>query len=431
MRFFPSAPGTTTPDLPTRRRRRLAAYAVLVLACSGIAAPLAHADNDREHTLKQRQDRVQGRIHHASHDLDESSKAYARASARLDHARTELRQARARLQRVHDRLDDARRQADRLQRELREAQAKLDKAAVALREARDEVASQREELRGRVIGEATTGNPELAALSSLLDSGSVEDVIVNQTASGLVVGRETDVLADLEDAEAAVEDHKHEVETARNQVERKKEAADRTVQRVHGLVSDARETKERVGHLVTKASHARHAALRARAHDRAALQRLEKREARIKQRILALSRRQSGSYTGPTDGLLQYPVNGPVTSPFGWRIHPIYGYWGLHNGTDFGAACGAPLVASASGTVINEYYDEVYGNRLYLAIGKINGNTITLVYNHMSSYAVGEGAHVSRGQLVGRVGQTGWATGCHLHFIVMRNGTPVDPMGYL
>jgi murein DD-endopeptidase MepM/ murein hydrolase activator NlpD len=402
-----------------------------VLACSGIA-PLAQADdNDREHTLKQRQDQVQGRIHHASHDLDESSKAYARATARLDSARTELRQSRARLERVRDRLGDARRQAERLQRELKDAQAKLDKAAAALREARDEVADQRDELRGTVIGEATAGNPQLEAISSFLDSGSVEDIIVSQTASGLVVGRETDVLADLEDAEAAVEDHKAEVEAARNQVERKKVAADRTVQRVHGLVTDARETKERVGHLVTKATHARRAALRARAHDRAALQRLEKREERIKQRILELSRRQSGSYTGPTDGLLQYPVNGPVTSPFGWRIHPIYGYWGLHNGTDFGAPCGAPLVASASGTVIDEHYDEVYGNRLYLAIGKINGNTITLVYNHMSAYAVGEGAHVARGQMVGRVGETGWATGCHLHFIVMRNGTPVDPMGYL
>lgn len=400
--------------------------------CSGITATPAHADeNHRERVLKHRQQLVQGRVRRASQMLDESSKAYARASARLDQARTELHQARARLQRVRDRLGDARRQADRLQRELKDAQARLDKAAAALREAQDKVADQRDELRGRVIGEATQGNPELDAFSSLLDSGSVEDVIVSQTASGLVVGRESDVLSDLEDAEAAVEDHKNEVEAARNKVERKKDAADRTVQRVHGLVTDARETRERVGHLVTKSARARRAAARARAHDREVLQRVQKREDRIKQRILALSRRQSGSYTGPTDGLLLPPVNGTVTSPFGWRIHPIYGYWGLHNGVDIGAACGAPLVASASGTVIDEYYDEVDGNRLFLAIGKVNGNTITLIYNHMAGYAVGEGARVARGQLVGRVGDSGWSTGCHVHLTVMRNGTPVDPMGYL
>ena len=121
------------------------------------------------------------------------------------------------------------------------------------------------------------------------------------------------------------------------------------------------------------------------------------------------------------------PVSGPVTSPFGWRTHPIYGYWGLHDGTDFGAGCGAPLWAGESGTVINEYYDEVYGNRLYLSVGTVNGANLTLVYNHLSSYNVSEGARVGRGDVVGYVGSTGWSTGCHLHFTVLRNGEPGRP----
>ncbi|HWJ83078.1 MAG TPA: peptidoglycan DD-metalloendopeptidase family protein [Nocardioides sp.] len=429
MRFFPSAPGST---LPSCRRKRLAAYAVAVLATTGIGVPLANADDDHhQHQLQHRQDLVQGRINHAQHDLDESSKSYSRATARLDSAQTELRQARAALERVRRRLADARATATRLRKELKDAQARLDKAAEALREARDEVAAQREQLRGTVLDQATNGNPMLETVSSYLDSGSVEDIMVTQTASGLVVGRESDVLDALETAEAAVEDHKQEVEAARNEVERKKVAADRTVDRVAGLVAEARDTKDRVDALVVKAVHARRAALNARRHDREALQRLQQREAAIKVKILRLSQQQDGNYTGPADGLLMPPVNGPVTSPFGWRIHPIYGYWGLHNGTDFGAPCGAPLVASASGTVIDEHYDSVYGNRLYLAIGRINGATITLVYNHMSGYRVSQGAHVGRGDVLGYVGQTGWATGCHLHFIVMRNGTPVDPMTYL
>ena len=61
----------------------------------------------------------------------------------------------------------------------------------------------------------------------------------------------------------------------------------------------------------------------------------------------------------------------------------------------------------------------------------VNGASITLVYNHMSGYAVGEGDHVRRGQKVGSSGSTGWSTGCHLHFIVLRNGEPTDPMKYL
>ena len=73
----------------------------------------------------------------------------------------------------------------------------------------------------------------------------------------------------------------------------------------------------------------------------------------------------------------------------------------------------------------------VYGNRLYLSVGNVNGANLTLVYNHLSGYTVGEGDRVGRGDVVGYVGSTGWSTGCHLHFTVLRNGEPVDPMTYL
>jgi murein DD-endopeptidase MepM/ murein hydrolase activator NlpD len=124
-------------------------------------------------------------------------------------------------------------------------------------------------------------------------------------------------------------------------------------------------------------------------------------------------------------------VPGIVTSPFGYRIHPIYGYWGLHDGTDFRVACGEPLHAAASGHVISRYYSSVYGNRLYVGVGMVNGKYLTVVYNHMSGYAVGPGQNVSRGQVVGYAGDTGWSTACHLHFTVLANGQPVNPMNYM
>ena len=89
------------------------------------------------------------------------------------------------------------------------------------------------------------------------------------------------------------------------------------------------------------------------------------------------------------------------------------------------------MFAGAAGTVTSTYYDEVYGNRLYLSIGTVNGANLTLVYNHMSGYKVSNGARVGRGDVVGYVGTTGWSTGCHMHFTVLRNGNPVDPMQYL
>jgi len=125
--------------------------------------------------------------------------------------------------------------------------------------------------------------------------------------------------------------------------------------------------------------------------------------------------------------LLMKPVNGPITSPYGWRIHPIYHYWGLHDGDDFGAPCGAPLFAVANGTVMSQYYSSVWGNRLYINLGLINGHNVTVIYNHLSAYRSHVGEHVTRGQVVGLVGTTGWSTGCHTHFTVMVNGKPVNP----
>jgi murein DD-endopeptidase MepM/ murein hydrolase activator NlpD len=169
------------------------------------------------------------------------------------------------------------------------------------------------------------------------------------------------------------------------------------------------------------------------------LEKLKQEEARIKKKILAAiaaaeaaaAAAGSDGFQGESDGFLDYPVSGRLTSPFGYRTHPIYGYYGLHDGTDFGAGCGSSLGAVADGTVVSAYYSSVYGNRLYLSVGRVNGASLVAVYNHASSYRVGVGDKVSRGETLGYVGSTGWSTGCHLHFTILRNGDAVDPMGYL
>jgi murein DD-endopeptidase MepM/ murein hydrolase activator NlpD len=88
-------------------------------------------------------------------------------------------------------------------------------------------------------------------------------------------------------------------------------------------------------------------------------------------------------------------------------------------------------VAAASGKVVAKYFSSVYGNRLFVYVGRVNGKNLTIVYNHAASYGVGVGQQVSRGQVVGSVGDTGWSTACHLHFTVLADGRPVNPMNYL
>ncbi len=112
-------------------------------------------------------------------------------------------------------------------------------------------------------------------------------------------------------------------------------------------------------------------------------------------------------------------------------MHPIYHYWGLHDGDDFGAACGTPIWAAGRGHILSEYFSSVWGNRLFLNLGLINGKNVTVIYNHLSAYRTSVGQAVSRGQVVGLIGTTGWSTGCHTHMTVMVNGVAVDPTPWL
>ena len=122
------------------------------------------------------------------------------------------------------------------------------------------------------------------------------------------------------------------------------------------------------------------------------------------------------------------PMKPPViTSPYGYRIHPIYGYRKLHAGTDFRAYCGTPIIAAASGTVQWAKSVGGFGNQVLLNHGSPNGTSLMTSYNHLSSFALRTGDQVIQGQVVGYSGTTGTSTACHLHFEVYVDGSTVDP----
>ncbi|MDU3273029.1 MAG: peptidoglycan DD-metalloendopeptidase family protein, partial [Cutibacterium sp.] len=106
-------------------------------------------------------------------------------------------------------------------------------------------------------------------------------------------------------------------------------------------------------------------------------------------------KRSSGS-TRKASSYFDYPVNGPITSPYGQRFHPVLHVWKLHDGTDFGASCGTPIRAPRDGVVAEKYFNRGYGNRLMLDHGKVGDHYVTTGYNHASSYTVRVGQHVSR-----------------------------------
>ena len=117
----------------------------------------------------------------------------------------------------------------------------------------------------------------------------------------------------------------------------------------------------------------------------------------------------------------------PVTSPYGYRIHPIYGTSRLHTGIDYGASEGTPIRASADGVVVSASWFGGYGNATIID----HGGGLATLYGHQSSMGVSAGQKVTAGQTIGRVGCTGDCTGPHVHFEVRVNGDPVNPANYL
>jgi murein DD-endopeptidase MepM/ murein hydrolase activator NlpD len=126
-------------------------------------------------------------------------------------------------------------------------------------------------------------------------------------------------------------------------------------------------------------------------------------------------------------GKLLWPTNGKISSNFGMRTSTTTGRSRMHNGLDIYAPIGTPVIASDSGQVLKAEYDGGYGYSIII----YHGGGIATVYAHLSGFNVSTGQFVQRGQIIGYVGNTGYATGYHLHFEVRINGQSKNPSSYL
>jgi len=165
--------------------------------------------------------------------------------------------------------------------------------------------------------------------------------------------------------------------------------------------------------------------------DRRTYERAERELAKQSSRLTQMLRsnaKTSPKFTTTSDFIM--PVRAAVTSPFGWRTHPIFKSRKFHSGVDLGAGMGTPVKASNSGVVVYSGWYGGYGKVVILDHGTYKGKPTSTLYAHMSSYNVSKGAKVSKGQVIGKVGSTGYSTGPHLHFEVRINGSPVNPLSY-
>ncbi len=166
--------------------------------------------------------------------------------------------------------------------------------------------------------------------------------------------------------------------------------------------------------------------------DRKTYERAERELARQSASIQSMIARNRGRSTVKiTSTGFMRPIGGRITSPFGWRTHPIFNSRTFHSGVDIAGPNHGSIHASNSGKVIYSGWYGGYGKVVILDHGVVNGKPTTTLYAHMSSIKVGQGQFVHKGDVVGYEGTTGYSTGPHVHFEVRINGKPNNPLNYI
>jgi murein DD-endopeptidase MepM/ murein hydrolase activator NlpD len=272
-------------------------------------------------------------------------------------------------------------------------------------------------LNRRLVSTYESGTPD--ELSFLLSASSFSDLIDGLDYVRLVVRRDREIVAEVDSS-------KHEIAVARWQTRRLRRTVRHQAEIVAVRVHQVRVLRDQLvankGRLEAARERERvsldqlTAAERADAEEIDALQEVS---ADLAAKIRAAQAHSTVQHVSGAGFI--WPVNAPITSPFGWR-------WGrMHEGIDLGAAYGTPIAAAASGVVIYAGWEGGYGNLVVID----HGGGLATAYGHQSRIAVSVGQSVSQGEIIGYVGSTGHSTGPHLHFEVRVNGQAVDPLGYL
>jgi murein DD-endopeptidase MepM/ murein hydrolase activator NlpD len=373
----------------------------------------AQSEEDRLDQIESEIADLEAQIGAAESSRNETSAVLEETRRRLEEIRGQLDEAQARLDAVVSDIADQEADIAELERQIGVLEEALAQTQLEQLTTRTQLRERAVDLYvngsysvGRVVfsvADATDASVGVAYAENLLDSTSFLlrslEALENQEEAqrqGLADRREEEevVLAALEEDRARAEERRAEIDTLRAEV------ADELAGQEALLASINADIAALDGHIGSLEAEARQI------------------EAEIAARQV-----QGGS----NPGVLAWPVPGPMTSAFGYRIHPITGTSRLHAGIDLNGSTGDPIRAAGGGTVILAEWYGGYGNAVVID----HGGGLSTLYAHQSSLNVSRGQSVSQGDVVGWVGSTGFSTGPHLHFETREYGTPVDPMGYL
>lgn len=349
--------------------------------------------------------------------LDESSdqKKLNQVNNQINQVKKELNENKKKQKSINDQINELDRKIDKTEREISDinveigrTKKKIVKAKEELVQAENNIHDKNDTLNARL--NVMYKNGDIGYAQVLLDSESIIDLLSNLDMVKKIFQQDMDLLAYMKE-------QRDEIDTKKKTLESHKSSMDRMLRNMN---SKQKELEVNRGQM------------------RNVKEELKKNSKELEKQVDAMNayarkieeeirRKQStGKYIG---GKLAWPAPGytRITSPFGYRIHPILKRKKLHTGIDIGIKYGKRIVAAGDGTVIKAGWLGAYGKAVMIDHG---GGVVTL-YGHNSGIVVKEGQKVKRGQTISKCGSTGWSTGPHLHFEVRKNGKCVDPIPWV
>ncbi|MCL5942558.1 MAG: peptidoglycan DD-metalloendopeptidase family protein [Actinobacteria bacterium] len=414
---------------PKARRALLAAAFALVLLAAGAGLP----PGERGQGLPAAEGKTRGEIDQA---LDQNQQKLEQARAAIRKAEETRKGALEDIAVLDQRIDSLEGELEKVTRERDVVAEKLGVTEAERAQLVDELARKKRELERTqrdLVRAQETLNARAANIYKSRGLGYLEVLFSAHRLVDLV--NRLDLLALIIDQDRAI---LTQVKELRTRVATEKAGLEEQERQVAAVERRQREQKDELDSLVRQRASKLAQLDAARNAKRAVVEKAEKDKATWEQQedaLLADSARLESELRALSDttgtvkgtGRLIWPVIGRISSPFGYRVHPIFGVRKMHTGLDISAGMGVPIKAADSGTVVYAGWRGGYGKAVVIS----HGGGLTTLYAHQSQILVGVGDAVEKGEVIGKVGSTGYSTGPHLHFEVRVNGTPVDPMGYL
>lgn len=362
---------------------------------------------------------LQGQIDSSRLEQENWQQVIEDVSAKLKQIQADLDAANARLQSIQKKQAEINAQIAQTQNEIVKMEAYL--------KTRQNVLNRRVR--------AIYMHGQLNYLEVILGANSFSDFANRVELLKRVIRSDYNLILEIQKQKAAIEAKKAQLEEDKRQLDALAAEAEKTRQEIakkkaeQQKVLDAAKSNKAAAAQMEQDLNAQLASVRNLIQQRLAAAEAARQAAQQQ----AASDDEGGGGGGSDDNYVQgtgamgWPCSGPITSPFGYRTHPIFGTTIFHAGIDIGVDYGTPIHAADSGVVVYSGWISGYGNAVIID----HGGGISTLYGHNQSLAISEGQSVSKGSVIAYAGSTGNSTGPHCHFEVDVNGSPVNPMGYL